>query len=126
MAERESESYLFALLVVAAELVDCRIRVRLRCERERKREREKNKGRPVVGGGLPRDAAADEVMLSSSNRGKERGEKGEEEKGLKQNKKKAEASLRKSIYANEPSESAHRGFGARTFSEYATFKTMSD
>lgn len=96
-------------------------------EGEEERERE-IKGRPVVGGGLlPRDAAADEVMLSSSKRGKERGEKGKEEKGLKQNKKKAEeASLRKSIYANEPSESAHRGFGARTFSEDATFKTMSD
>lgn len=74
MAENENESYLFALLVVAAELVDCRIRVRLRCERRRGRERGKRGALSLVVVSQE-DAAADEVMLSSSKRGKERGKK---------------------------------------------------
>lgn len=78
-------------------MVDCRIRVRLRCERRRGRERGKRGALSLVVVSQE-DAAADEVMLSSSKRGKERGEKGEEEKGLKQNKKKAKASLRKSTF----------------------------
>ena len=73
MAENENESYLFALLVVAAEWWIAELESDWDVN-EGEEEREIRGALSLVMVSQE-DAAADEVMLSSSKRGKERGKR---------------------------------------------------